>query len=401
MLSRKSSRFLLFAFMMFLYGQPSPAADFLATPSLSTRYEYNDNIFFDPDHADRKGDSIITLTPALAMSEETENARARVQARFDIKEYHKYDDLDTIDKSFSGDTAYSLSPRAGVSGGLSWVQDSGIEKDILTTGLLLDRKKRVRKDCSLAGYYQISEVMRADLAYGHQEETFASSENTDDSSDQVSLTLSRDIGRYLANTTAFVDLYYRKYGYEESLLTTVDYYSVDVGCTTMMNENLSLSLAAGPHRTVSRFDVPFWMEGFLDKRSVDNGYAGQVSLDYKGETTTMSFLASHDIAMVSGRSSVAERTTINASASHRHRDKGYVSFSAVLYLNKARHGRPSTEEVDEKSLSLSPRLVYHLTRDVDLSASYTYTFLKDFNTDATYTRQILSAVFSFRYPIFK
>ncbi len=363
--------------------------------SLALKEEYNDNIFITPSN--KLDDFITTVSPALAFSDIAERSGIMLFGRLDGIYYAENDELNDIDQFFNTRIEHRLDPRLNLSGEFEYIKDSRPDRDIETTGLVLDRFLRYRRDISLAGKYSVSENTAASLAYAYVNQDFENPTSADYDSHNAGLTVTHRLAKYLPSTSTRMNIDYNRYDYPDIKVTN---YLGTIGASHEITERLGLLIDLGGRYTKQRReDQPVVPTSDLSEH--ESGFTGQLRLSYKDEFTRQNLTFSHDIQAASGRNAVTERTALKFDISHRFTYNFKGSFKIGYYLNQADQGTFATEDIDEKTLRLQSALHYEIRDDVVLDASYIYTRSKDEVANESAKRNLIFLQFVIFYPFFE
>lgn len=380
----------------------SLAADWKLVPSLSLKEEYNDNIFFDETVV--KKDFITTITPGLQLSRNSERMQLGLTGKFDRRIYHNNSDLNATNQLYQGSARYSLTPEVSLSGRAEYGKDSSPDRDIETTGLVLNNQERRWQRYSLAGDYNISEKTAASLSYDYYKENYDSPEESDLESNGVNLLLIHDLSSWVEAMKGRLNI-----GYTHYVLTDlkIDNYDATVGLSKAFSEVWSILVDVGARYTESHFKVqemefiltpPFYQTVKEEKRSDGWGFVGSAVLSRRGEKSTLDLNLSHDLMPASGRNGTTNRTTLGFRATQRFTYELSGNVSGGYYRNKSDKQEYSLTEIDEETLYVSSGVKYEFTKDYALDASYTYTKTdyKVTNTDAD--RNLFMVRFNIQVP---
>jgi hypothetical protein len=384
-------------------GQGAMAAETRLTPSISVRYAYNDNVFFEP--IEPKSDSIYTITPGIDLDRRTERIDANLRLEFPIIRYLDMDTLDAVDQTYAGSMRYEWSPRVTTSLQARYMVDSQPERDMLETGLVIGDTTRRRFNAGFSGRHVLSEAASAELSYAYAEERFADREFTDIESHRIDLGFSRNMARYFSNTEVRITFGGSRYDFESS---NVENFSAMAGFVHALAERYSLSVDVGGRYTRSEFEFPQirWItpETFqiVTARATEDGWGGvgRASLSYKGEANRGSLNFSRDINTSGGRTGTVERTAVVLDVGRRFTRTWWINCAAGYYLNESKRGEFALQEIDQETWRVSPYLQYNPTPNLSAVLSYTYTRV-NYKVDDTYAdRNLVFLRISYAYPLF-
>jgi hypothetical protein len=384
-------------------GQGAMAAETQLTPSISVRYAYNDNVFF--ERVEAKSDSVFTITPAMDLDRRTERIDANLRFEFPIIRYLDMDELDAVDQTYAGSMRYEWSPRMTTSLQARYIVDSQPERDMLETGLVIGDTTRRRFNAGFSGRYVLSEAAFSELSYAYAEERFADRDFTDIESHQINLRFARNMARYFSNTDARITFGGSRYDFESS---HVDSFSAMVGFVRALAERYSLSVEIGGRYTRSEFEFRQiqWItpETFriVTARETEDGWGvvGRASLSYQGEANRASLGFSRDINTSGGRTGTVERSAVVLDVGRRFTRTWWINCAAGYYLNESKRGEFALQEIDQETWRVSPYLQYNPTPNLSAVLSYTYTRVNYKIDDTNADRNLVFLRISYAHPLF-
>lgn len=361
-------------------------------PQVSLIEKYNDNIFFDSSDDDRVHDFVTVVSPALRLTDRTERLDASIQSRLERIEYLDEKDLNSTDQYHTGQIAYRLTERMNVSAEAGYIRDSQVDRDIESTGLVFGTPTRRRHHYACSADAALSDMTSMGVSYKFNEDKFDDPEYVNSTTQDVSLVLSRNLDALWSETMGRVSMGYAQYDYPE---TEVSSCSFMVGASKKITETLEISADIGSNLARSRYELFH----FFDESSKTRGGIGQVALSYRGELSEAGISYYRDVRSISGKSGVARHSSARVHCSRRLTYELTGEFMAEYYLNKQDTKQFWETAIDEETFRITPRLLYNLTKDLRLEASYRYTRLKDNETSQTKKQDLFSLGMTWRYPL--
>jgi len=375
------------------------AANLQLTPGLTLEERYNNNIYFDYNSDDEVHDSITLASPELKLSNRTERLDAYLLSRVTAVRYRQEHDLNATDQSHSGRISYRLSERWQGALEAGYTRDSQPDRDIEVSGLVLSTNKRAHTHYRASTGYTFTEKLSSSISYSYDEDDFEKDDpytDTNDSTAQnASLVVSHDMGSCIPGTIGQLSLGYARYDYPDERIVN---YSAMLGGQYTLSEVFSLMAGAGRYYSRSRFeyDLPFFS---LDQTSRSRGNLGRVVLAYHGERATADLGFHHEIRGMSGRVGAARRTALRLNLGYGLNADLWGGITAEYYTNKANAGQLSSDEVDEKTVSVQPRLRYKITEDLSVEAGYRFVQTTDREDDETGRQSVYSLRGVWQYPM--
>lgn len=385
------------------------AAEVKLIPSATVRQEYNDNVFFSVN--DRKSDWITTLSPGITLSGRTERIEVNASARIDDIHYRDERDLNATDQFYQGKLRFRPTMKLSLSGEAAYSRDSRPDRDIETTGLVLNAVKRERQSYGGSGDWRVTERLSTGLSYKYDRDRYDNMGYIDQESQNANLGFYYDLFQKTKGRLIF------GYGNYRSPGTVVDTCSGTAGFSTELSEVWSLIVDAGASYTRTQFDVtylkyvPIYQSSLItiyrpsyvtqEESNSSWGTVGQVALAYKGEKTTGSVVLSKSIAAAAGRTGATDRTSVALDIGHRFTYKFSASVSAMYYLNESDAGQYSPYGIDEKSMRIGAKLKYEFTHDIALEAAYYHYRVEYRNNDTFASRNHIQVAFTIKHAFFE
>jgi predicted porin len=368
------------------------------TASLALQAEYDDNIFFNDTDTDELEDYISTISPQLKYTQDNPRLNMELAGQIDSINYADNDELNDIDQNIGTVIRYRLIPRMSISGAFDYVKDSRPDRDIETTGLLLNSSIRYSRFFTFTESYDHSENTVSSLTYNFEDQDFEDPELVDFDTHVARLAISHNIHRFLPMTRARFNLDFIRYEYPELI---VNYYSTTLGASHEITDLYTLLVDFGTNRTRNKTENDTSPTLPIDEGERETGFTGQFSLSYRGELIKSLLSFSHDLSAASGRSAITERTSFIFDISRRFTSELRGSFKVRYYLNQAEQGALATEDIDTRTLSIIPGIRYEITNNIFFEVFYTYSKIEDRQDDAGAKRNLFFMRLIGHYPFFE
>jgi len=373
-----------FLAILLLPGPHAWGHEFRFTPSLGAKDEYNSNVFFTT--RDRTDSFIVTVSPALVVSDRTERLDARLDAGADRLFYSTDRGLDEWDQRYRGALGYRISDKFRLSGDASWRREGRPDRDIEATGLLVGSRSDRLVGSGVVDF-ALGEKTQGGLSYGYNRIDYKNQANVDSEEHTVGLGFTHDLGQYFYNTKARANL-----GYSRSKFTGADVENTTatVGFSRAIHELWSVLADVGARYTRSELDVP---------TSNDTGWIAKVALAYTGERGNGNLSFYRDVTVAAGRGGAAERTAVALDLAHRGSYELTGLFSTGYYVNKSEAGQFSNQAIDERTVRVRPGLRYAATKNIDVEAAYQYTRILYRQADTSAVQNMAYLRVALRFPI--
>lgn len=378
-----------------LLSAPALPAELKFIPLLTVREEYNSNILFDSTEDDTLDDTITTLSPGLRLTDRTERLDSSLQSLFHVIRYRTNDDLDATDQDHAARVTYRFTERWQGSADGGYTRDSRADRDIETTGRLLGTSTRKRTRGGGSTSYVLTEKAGVNLSYSYEKDNFDNPEDVDSTTQDAALSLSYDLSAWLPGTVAQAETTYALYDYPDSHVVDV---ACTVGASTKLSEAVALSAYLGRSKTRTRSEYTYFIWE-IDDTSITRGNVGRVMLTYTGEKTSGNVSLYQGVNALSGSADAVRRTSMQAGLRRKFTADIDGGISGEFYLNAAKQGELATEDIDERTWWVQPRLTWRITNDLSLESSYRYTRLKDTETDLKYVQSLAFLRLVWQYPM--
>ena len=375
---------------MLILANVSEAEDFQIIPSLAVRQEYNSNIFF--SESDKEDDFITTISPGLEISEKTELLDMDLVGRVAPFFYWHNSGLNDVDQDYRGRFSYRLTERFDIGADAGYRVDNRPDREVAVTGLVFDNRKQYLQRYDVNAAYAFDEITSASVFYSH-DRTDSASDNAQAKEEDyfrghsINFGLSRNLDDLMPATTGHLNGGYGHYDYKNS--TTKSYYG-GLGLEHMFSEKFSGTADIGVRYVTSDFETveyvfvpPFFIVPQNVERSNSGwGAVGSGSLSYKGLQTGSSVTVSHDLRTGSGTDSPTTLTRFMFDTFYLLDEKFSVGLSTGYFRNRAEADDFSSQEIDQDTFNIQPRLRWEFYPDLILEGACNYTCVKD-NADNT------------------
>ena len=392
----------LLALLFLIAPFPALADEFKLTPSITVREDYNDNILFATQDAQR--DFITVATPALTLSNRSETTDLNLRAALADYHYARYSSLNAVDPTLQGSIRRRLTPRLAMSANAGYLRDSNPDRELEETGLVLNSVKRERYQGGFSSEYLLSEKTTAALSYNFGRDRYDSDIYADIESHGIQLSAVHDLDARFSRTKGRMNLGYDLYRYSSGVL--VNNFSATVGFIRNMTETVSLLLDAGGRYTVTDLDLyqnvapPPFLPVLVKEEETNRGWGWvwQTTLAYRGEKGTANLSFGNNVFPASGLTGNTERMSLAADMRYRLTYEWSVAVSGAYYKNKSDQSQFSTVEINEQTWLLSPSMRYEFTKDLYLDASYSFNQVEYRQSDTNAARNIVMLKLTWQYP---
>ena len=352
-------------------------------------------------------DFITTVTAGLEISNRTErmdlNLRGTVAPFF----YWDNSDLDEVNQDYRGLVSYRFTPLLDASGDAAFRVDNTTDREVATTGLVFGTNRRYLWHFGAGGGYSLSEITATSLSFAYDRTEWDEDDPDLEDSDGYNLNLgfTRNLGSWMRASTGRLNFGYSDYDYDTS--ETRSFFGT-IGMETRLTEKVSLLADIGGRYVDSEFETLEFVvvpPGIPVTRVVDEtntgwGGIGTAALRYTGLRTNLGLNLSHDLRTQSGASpSVLTRLTGNVD--HRLLERLTIGLSAGAFRNKADRGDFSSDEIDQITYDIRPRIRWEFFSNFTLEGAYTYTYVDDNVDDTDRDRHKVYLQLAYGLPLFE
>ncbi|MDH5299132.1 MAG: outer membrane beta-barrel protein [Desulfobulbaceae bacterium] len=387
----------VFALLPFFRVRGAAADERLLIPSVAFRQEYTDNLYFTA--RDPMDDFIAIVSPALELSEKTERLDASLKAQLDHRRYFDNSDLNSTDQRYSGDLRYSLQPRLGLFGSATYQRDSSADRDLTETGLVQSVASRSSHQYRLGGDYALAELASLNLAYSFADVAYDATPTSDYTYQNLSCTLSRDLGTLLPLTVGRVNLAAGRY---DGSGVQVENRSATVGAERKLDERFSIFANLGGRHTTTtlnrfRLQLPATLVPY-EQTNRGWGMTGDAGFSFRGEVSQAALSLSRSVEPASGRNGTTERTALRGTVRRQLSERNWLEFAADYITNKSDGDEFAASAINEETLRCEPKMHYALTDQVAAEAAYVYTEVRDRESDSQRHRSLVWLRLVWRSP---
>ncbi len=356
------------------------ADEFRLVPSIAEKFEYNDNIYVQPSNTiprEKIHDDISTTSGGLHLLSNTEQLNVDFTGRVDQLLYRDHPGLNSTDPFYNATLRYSVNPSLALSLRGSYDRDSRPDRELFTSGLVLNGARREVSTEGITADYSLSDKTTSSLSYDHGEYWYRSSNFIPMTYDAATLAFARDLTGLVDNTKGRFNVGYTQYNFTG--LTTKN-YEATTGFEYALHEKWTFLLDGGARYTQSAFQAqeiigvlgPFVFVSTENVTATGTAPIGTLKLTYKGETTTAALTANRDVMPAYGSLGTVERTGGTFTVSRRLNYEFTATFYGGYYTNKSKGGQFAAIPIDYETWYASPSLRYEFSRDMYLEGSYTF-----------------------------
>ncbi|MBM4301147.1 MAG: hypothetical protein FJ121_06405 [Deltaproteobacteria bacterium] len=225
------------------------AADWSLVPSVTQKSEFNSNI--NMTYGSPLSDYIFTLTPAADFNYTTEITQLQGHLALSGQHYITNSNLDHIDQNYQINGKYQATPKVNLSLNTSYIVDSTLMQELLTSGLVMGRSPRTSFMANPGVTYNITERLLGTVNYNFSRVLYQRPQFTDYTTHQIGLTfnyLMKNEKTTLTNTNIVRETLYPGGNSYKTL-------GIYLGGNHKFSENWEFNLLSGLNINKSDFDT--------------------------------------------------------------------------------------------------------------------------------------------------
>jgi hypothetical protein len=335
-------------------------AEVKLNPTCELKEEFNDNVFLTAGN--KKNDFITTITPGLGFSRSSERLNIDLLAGLGWHDYARTSGVAATDYRYTGQLATKITERDDLGLNAAYIRNTRPDTITASTGL---------PTTSGSDTYQYSgnlsrlldETTSASLSYSFNQEEYDDPASQSRRVHSAGMVFSKDLGELLPRLKGALNTNFSRSLYRNS---HNDFYTVSVGASRSINEQLNINLSAGGQLIRSTFET-------VSQRSNDSWETiGSASLNYSAEQGFGAFSFAHNFTPASGQVGAVLTTSFGLSLGRNLSDKSTAQCAASYNLNQADRGQYASRGVDDRALNLTADITYKLSNYFDISLQYTY-----------------------------
>lgn len=162
------------------------AADWSVVPSITQRSEFNSNL--NMAYTNPLSDYILSLQPVADFNYTTEVTQLQGHLGLFGQHYLTHSNLDHIDQNYQINGRYQATPKVNLTLNSSYIADTTLIQELLTSGLVIGRTPRQSFVASPGVTYNITERLLGTVNYNFNRVLYQSPQFTDFTNQQLGLT---------------------------------------------------------------------------------------------------------------------------------------------------------------------------------------------------------------------
>lgn len=375
------------------------AADWSLVPSITQRSEFNSNLNLSPRNV--ISDYIFSLQPVADFYYTSEIAQLQGHLGLFGQHYITHDNLDHIDQNYQINGRYQATPKLNLSLGSSYISDTTLTEELLTSGLVIGRSARQAFFISPGATYNLTERLLATANYSFNRVLYQAPQFIDYTSHQAGLNfnylLKNERTTLLSNNIVRETLYPGNNSFKS--------LGIYLGVTHKFTERWNVTLMSGANISYYSFNTqvadsslfPFVVQ-LKTKRINTSNVTPYISAstNYRWTNLAVTAGASRD-QQASAYGAVYEVNRLYASVAYTITERLTAAVSGYYSLSNQSSQNLSSEY---NYYSISPSFNYRITERLSVSPGYSYNNASSLSgTTSSAHNHIVWIQFSYSYPI--
>jgi hypothetical protein len=375
------------------------AADWSFVPSITQRSEFNSNLNYTPTNP--ISDYLLSLQPAADFNYTTEVTQLQGHLGLLGQHYITHDNLDHIDQNYQINGRYQATPKVNLSLISSYINDSSLIQELVTSGLVIGRTPRQSFVVGPGLTYNLTERLLATASYNFNRVLYQAPQFTDYTSHQAGLNFtylfSNEKTSLISNNIVRETLY----------AGGNDFKSIGIylGVTHRFTERWDINLMSGANISYFSFNTqvlginqaPFFLLVKTQRINSSNvtPYVS-ASTSYRWTNLTVNGGVSID-QQPSAYGAVYQVDRLYASLSYNFTEKLTGNLNGSYSLSNQSSQNIKSEY---NYYNVSPALNYQITERFSVSPGYSYGNSSSLSSNGSSAHNHMAWIqFSYTYPI--
>jgi hypothetical protein len=378
------------------------AADWSIVPSITQRSEFNSNLNMSPTNI--LSDYILSLQPAADFNYTTEISQLQGHLGLLGQHYISHANLDHIDQNFRINGRYQATPKINLSLNSSYINDSTLVQELLTSGLVIGRTPRQSLYAGPGVTYNITERLLATASYSFNRVMYQAPQYINYTSHQAGLNftylLKNEKTSLISNNVVSETLYAGGNNYKS--------IGIYAGVAHKFSERWDVNLMSGANinfystntQVLGSSQFPFFVQvpTIQTKRIDSSGVSPYVSLSTNYRWTNLT---------VTGGVSMTQQPSAYSAVYQVNRVYGSLNYNFTERLSATLSGAYSLSNQSSQNISseynyynIGPSLNYRITERFSVSPGYNFANSASLTSTGSSAHNHMAWIqFSYTYPI--
>lgn len=375
------------------------AADWSIVPSITQRSEFNSNLNMSPTNI--LSDYILSLQPAADFNYTTEISQLQGHLGLFGQHYISHSSIDHIDQNYQINGRYQATPKVNLSLNTSYISDTTLIQELLTSGLVIGRTPRQSFYAGPGVTYNLTERLLATASYNFNRVLYQAPQYTDYTGHQVGLNftylLKNEKTSLISNNIVRETLYAGGNDFKS--------IGIYVGLSHRFTERWDANIMSGANisffsfntQVLGNIEFPFFTQ-VQTKRLNESNVTPYVSASTSYRWTNLTVSAGFSIdQQPSAYGAVYEMDRLYASATYRFTERLSGSLNGAYSLSNQTSQNLNSEY---NYYNVSPSLTYQITEHLNVSPGYSFSNAASLTSTGSSAHNHLAWIqFSYTYPI--
>jgi hypothetical protein len=376
------------------------AADWSLIPSVNAKTEFNSNLNYTSTAP--VSDFIFSLAPAVEFNYASQISKIQGKLGLMGLHYLSHSDIDHIDQSYQINVQHQFAPRWKFSLSSSYIVDSTLQEELLTSGLVMTRTPRQSIQFGPAVTYNLTERLAATVNYNFNKVNYQDPQFQNFISQLVGLKLEYPLKNQKTVLIGNVIGRESRYPSEDNIFRSLGIY---LGANHKLSEKWEASILAGVN--VSFYDfhtqvletaqAPFFFTT-RQARVQQTTSSPFVNLSATRRWTNLSVTGGYSRDQsASAFGSISEMNRLYLSMAYKYNERLSGSLSGDYSLSN-QVSQQINQETDY--FSISPQASYQITEKLSLSPGYKFGLREDITGGSTAKAHSVWLMLTYSYPIY-
>jgi hypothetical protein len=375
------------------------AADWSMVPSITQRTEFDSNL--NMAYTSPARDCILSLQPAVDFNYTTEISQLQGHLGLNGQHYIINSNIDHIDQNYQINGRYQVLPRVNLALNTSYIVDTTLFQELLTSGLVMSRTPRQSFMMGPAVTYNLTERLLGTISYNFNRILYQAPQYTDYTTQQAGLNftylLKNEKTSLISNNTVAETLYAGGNNYKS--------LGIYAGVSHRFTERWSGSLMSGANISFYSFNTQvadFSQFPYFIRLKTKRVSSSNVSFSFNGSTSYR-----------------WTNLTISAGFSRNQSPSAYGAIYEVNQLifglaynftERLRGGLSGTYSLSTQSsqsvssqynyYNFSPQLTYQITEKFSVSSGYNFQYAANLTAGGGSAHNHIAFIqLSYAYPM--
>jgi hypothetical protein len=375
------------------------AADWSVVPSITQRSEFDSNL--NMSYTKPVSDCILSLQPAVDFNYTTEISQLQGRLGLYGQHYITNSNIDHIDQNYQINGRYQVLPRVNLALNTSYIVDTTLAQELLTSGLVMSRTPRQSFVIGPGATYNLTERLLGTISYNFNRVLYQAPQYTDYTNHQAGLNftylLRNEKTSLISNNIVRESLYAGGNNFKS--------LGIYAGVSHKFTERWDGSVMSGANISFYSFNTQvvgsFQFPNFITiktKRVESSGVTPYVSIATSYRWTNLSISGSFSQDQnPSGYGAIYQVNRLSLALGYKITERLTGNLSASYSLSNQSSQNISSEY---NYYNINPQLTYQITEKLSVSSGYNFQNAASLTaTGGSAHNHVAWVQFAYSYPI--